>query len=180
MITRERLYILRYIKTNQVCAISESEELITNYIKLFQDYFGEDYDIQKIVNMTRINKYLIEYQDYQVFQRGNRNKLTLTEWEWFYYKDIFILLYERMKETIINLKMFHDIYEYDNNTKKIGEQCELLSDALYDISDNMYEFIGNLPINYIKKHILNEPIVAHQGNANLLEIHLEYLEKILK
>ena len=180
MRTRERLYILTNIELNQICAISEFEELVINYINLFKDYFGENYEIQKITNINKINRYLIEYQDYHLFQRGDKNKLTLTEWEWNYYKDIFIHLYERMKDTVINLKLFYSIYDDTKDKKRLGESSDILADQLYDISKNMYEFIGNLPIDYIKNHILREPIIAHESNSDLLEIHLEFLEKIIK
>lgn len=180
MRTRERLYILKNIESNQICAISEYEELIVNYINLFKEYFEDKYEIEKISNLTRINKYLIEYQDYHLFQRGNKNKLTLTEWEWNYYKDIFISLYERMKDTIINLELFYTIYGYDKEKKRMSEESDKLSGDFYDLSGNFYEFIGNIPIEYLKNHILREPIVAHQRNSKLLEVRLEFLEKISK
>lgn len=181
MKSKERLYILIHISTDQICAISEYEEFIVNYINLFKDYFSDNYEIQKIVNTNKINKYLIEYNEYHLYQRGNNNKLTLTEWEWDYYKDIFRTLYERMKDTIINLKMFGDIFEYYSNNQLISIGCEPLSELLYELSENMYEFIGNLPIEYIQTYILREPIMAHEDNSRLLDLQYNYfIQNILK
>ena len=85
-----------------------------------------------------------------------------------------------MKDTIINLKIFGDIFEYSDN-KLIPMGCNPLSELLYDTSKNMYEFIGNLPIEYIQKNILREPIVAHEDNGRLLDLQYNYfIQNILK
>ena len=75
---------------------------------------------------------------------------------------------------------FGDIFEYSDN-KLIPMGCNPLSELLYDTSKNMYEFIGNLPIEYIQKNILREPIVAHEDNGRLLDLQYNFfIQNILK
>lgn len=175
---RERLYVLTHSVSGTICAISEDERLMINYIDIFKEYFNKDYKVEKILNLSRIHKILDKYGMYCLHQRGNANRLTLTDWEWEYYEEPFKVLYDEMKNTIVNLTQFSSILKYGEYTRNLGDETDLLAEKLYMITENEYEFIGNLPIEYIKSRILEEPILAHQNNDMIRQQRIIYLEKI--
>lgn len=184
----QKLYVLVFDKTDSIYAISEFEELMANYIKLFDDYFQDGFDkneyrIDIIRDSKTINRYLTKYQDYQLYQRGENNKLTLTEWEWNYYEPFFRELYERAKDTIINLMVLSDVYddsyqkdhsEYTKKYNLINESLINTSNQMYIMTNNFYDFIGNISIRFIKDKVLMEPIKAHKFNRMLDDIIHQY------
>ena len=91
---------------------------------------------------------------------------------------LFKVLYDEMKNTIVNLTQFSSILKYGEYTRNLGDETDLLAEKLYMITENEYEFIGNLPIEYIKSRILEEPILAHQNNDMIRQQRIIYLEKI--
>lgn len=172
---KNKLFILREVKNDSIYAISEEERLITNYIKLFDGYFKDgidksEYQIDIIRGKNQVDYYLERYQDCLLYIRGMNNALTLTEWEWNYYSPFFKELYEKAKDTIVNLEVFHTIYDPCG----ISSNMKDLSNEFYQISQSLDEFIGNIPIEFIKQELLMEPIKAHKFNKILDEMGYWY------
>lgn len=185
------LYILRNTKTNAIYAISEYQEWIAYYIELFEGYFNDikrkEYTVDIIRNQKTIDRYLNKYhQDYYLYPRGINNHLVLTEWEWTYYKPFFKELYEKAKDTIINLHLFHDIYKFntlteaniDLDTIRLPQEMLNVSYKFYDIASNFDTFMEHLSIAFVQTNVLVEPIKAHKFNQFLQESQLNYYEEM--
>lgn len=188
---KSNLYVLRHVDTGEIYAISEFQAWITLYLELFEGYFDakdinkKEYQIDILTDSFVINKYLDKYPEYNLSPRGIDDKLVLTEWEWDYYGPVFRRLYERMKDTIINLKMFQELYEFNFIDKESsipkefsesvkGNTLEIISNQLYDISCDYDTFVQHLPLSFIQTKILLEPIKAHKFNQYLTEINQLY------
>lgn len=178
MTTKNNLYILHHSSSrDKIYAISEHEEFIAYYLSLFDNYFINKSNYTLSITSDTLN--LPTLADYQLFPIGIKNKFVLTEWEWRYYQPYFRELYTRAKETIINLRMFEEIYGYQSKKDQVQSSNMFKSShEFYTISSSFEVFVENLPINFIKEYIMDEPLVAHKCNAELEALYDKYRMKL--
>lgn len=171
---------------NEIYAISEFEEYIKKYIDLFDDYFGDDmnksnYTINLICSENQILEYLRKYPEYHIQPIGINNNFFLTEWEWNYYKPYFKELYEKAKDTIINLGLFGEIYSYsglEGHKSHISSDMTSIGESFYNFASTFDKFVESIPITFIQKNVLLEPIKAHKFNAVIQDLERKYANRL--
>lgn len=159
-------YLIYSNQLNSIIAISESKDIIKQYLSQFNltekdvEIFPDKYNYSNSNGSSQLLE--LSYIS---------NNIVLTEMEYLFYKDYLCKLYEDMKTTISSLIVYSNIGLLDEPQKK---ELKSVSKYLYDKNGSYTTFLDNIDQSILFGQIIQNPIKIHHILLNHIDTMNRY------